>query len=162
MILNIIVAVVALVLGGLAGYFVFRYVITGKYKEMICAAEKEADVLKEKKLLEVKEKFLNEKSELEKEVRSRNQKIQQSENRLKQREISLNQRQEELGRRKQDLDQQQQYDLSKQCKLGGRSDGDQPGYAHSRHGRKERVQKCDGLLVADGQPQQKASQKYHT
>ena len=47
MILNIIVAVVALVLGGLAGYFVFRYVITGKYKEMICAAEKEADVLKE-------------------------------------------------------------------------------------------------------------------
>ena len=30
MILNIIVAVVALVFGGLAGYFVFRYVITGK------------------------------------------------------------------------------------------------------------------------------------
>lgn len=108
MILNIIVAVVALVLGGLAGYFVFRYVITGKYKEMICAAEKEADVLKEKKLLEVKEKFLNKKSELEKEVQSRNQKIQQSENRLKQRELSLNQRQEELGRKKQDLDQQQQ------------------------------------------------------
>ena len=95
-------------IGGLAGYFVFRYVITGKYKEMVSAAEKEADVLKEKKLLEVKEKFLNKKSELEKEVQSRNQKIQQSENRLKQRELSLNQRQEELGRKKQDLDQQQQ------------------------------------------------------
>lgn len=108
MILNIIVAVVALVLGGLAGYFVFRYILTGKYKEMVSAAEKEADVLKEKKLLEVKEKFLNKKSELEKEVQSRNQKIQQSENRLKQRELSLNQRQEELGRKKQDLDQQQQ------------------------------------------------------
>ena len=108
MILNIVIAVVALVLGGVAGYFIFRYVVTGKYNEMVSAAEKEADVLKEKKLLEVKEKFLNEKSELEKEVRSRNQKIQQSENRLKQREISLNQRQEELGRRKQDLDQQQQ------------------------------------------------------
>ena len=108
MILNIIIGAVALVLGGLAGYFIFRYVITGKYKEMVSAAEKEADVLKEKKMLEVKEKFLNKKSELEKEVQSRNQKIQQSENRLKQREISLNQRQEELGRRKQDLDQQQQ------------------------------------------------------
>ena len=108
MILNIVIAVVALVLGGVAGYFIFRYVITGKYKEMVNAAEKEADVLKEKKLLEVKEKFLNKKSELEKEVQARNQKIQQSENRLKQREISLNQRQEELGRRKQDLDQQQQ------------------------------------------------------
>ena len=40
---------------------------------MVSAAEKEADVLKEKKLLEVKEKFLNKKSELEKEVQARNQ-----------------------------------------------------------------------------------------
>ena len=55
----------------------------------------------------MKEKFLNKKSELEKEVQQRNQHIQQSENRLKQREISLNQRQEELGRRKNDLDNQQ-------------------------------------------------------
>ena len=107
MILNIVIAAVALVLGGLAGYFVFRYVLTGKYKEMISAAEKAADVLKEKKMLEVKEKFLNKKAELEKEVQSRNQKIQQSENRLKQRELSLNQRQDELGRRKHDLDEQQ-------------------------------------------------------
>lgn len=75
---------------------------------MIAAATKEAEVLKEKKLLEVKEKFLNKKSELEKEVQQRNQKIQQNENRLKQREISLNQRQEELGRRKQEVEQCQQ------------------------------------------------------
>ena len=108
MILNIIIAVVALILGGLCGYFIFRYVLTGKYNEMISAAQKEAEVLKEKKKLEGKEIFLNNKSDLEKEVQSRNQKIQQSENRLKQRELSLNQRQEELGRRKQDVDQQQQ------------------------------------------------------
>ena len=75
---------------------------------MVAEAEKAADVVKEKKLLEVKEKFLSKKSELEKEVQLRSQKIQQSENRLKQREISLNQRQEEIGRRKQDVDQQQQ------------------------------------------------------
>ena len=74
---------------------------------MVAAANKEAEVLKEKKLLEVKEKFLNKKSELEKEVQQRNQKIQQNENRLKQREITLNQRQEELGRRKQEVDQEQ-------------------------------------------------------
>ena len=103
----IITAVVALIIGGVAGYAVFRYVIKGKYNEMIDAANKEADVIKEKKLLEVKEKFLNKKSELEKEVQVRNQKIQQSENRLKQREISLNQRQEELGRRKQEMEQMQ-------------------------------------------------------
>ncbi|MCI7011926.1 MAG: ribonuclease Y [Prevotella sp.] len=103
----IICAVIALLIGGAGGFLIFRYVIKGKYNEMIAAAEKEAEVIKEKKLLEVKEKFLNKKSELEKEVQVRNQHIQQSENKLKQREISLNQRQEELGRRKNELDNQQ-------------------------------------------------------
>ena len=107
MLLTIIISVAALILGGIGGYLVFRYVLTGKYHEMVEAANTEADVMKEKKLLEVKEKFLNKKSELEKEVQVRNQHIQQSENRLKQREMSLNQRQEELGRRKNDLDNQQ-------------------------------------------------------
>ena len=105
---TIIIAAVSFVVGGLAGYAVFRYVIKGKYNEMIDAATKEADVVKEKKLLEVKEKFLNKKSELEKEVQLRNQKIQQGENKLKQREISLNQRQEELAKRKQEVEQNQQ------------------------------------------------------
>ena len=108
MIVTIIAALVALVIGGAAGYFIFRYVIKGKYNEMIDAANKEAEVVKEKKLLEVKEKFLNKKAELEKEVQQRNSRIQQSENKLKQREISLNQRQEDLGRRKQEVEQYQQ------------------------------------------------------
>ena len=108
MIVTIIAALVALVIGGAAGYFIFRYVIKGKYNEMIEAANKEAEVVKEKKLLEVKEKFLNKKAELEKEVQQRNTRIQQNENKLKQREISLNQRQEDLGRRKMEIDQYQQ------------------------------------------------------
>ena len=108
MIVTIIAALVALVIGGAAGYFIFRYVIKGKYNEMIEAANKEAEVVKEKKLLEVKDKFLNKKAELEKEVQQRNSRIQQNENKLKQREISLNQRQEDLGRRKMEIDQYQQ------------------------------------------------------
>ncbi len=108
MVVTIIATLVALVLGGTLGFFIFRYVITGKYNEMIAAANKEAEVVKEKKLLEVKEKFLNKKAELEKEVQQRNSRIQQSENKLKQREISLNQRQEELGRRKQEVEQNNQ------------------------------------------------------
>lgn len=108
MILNVIIAVAALVVGGVAGYLIFRYVLTGKYKQMMEQAEKDADVLKEKKLLEVKEKFLNKKSELEKEAQQRNQKFQQNENRLKQREMSLNQRQDDLNHRKQEVDKQQQ------------------------------------------------------
>ena len=108
MVVTIIATLVALVLGGALGFFIFRYVIKGKYNEMIAAANKEAEVVKEKKLLEVKEKFLNKKAELEKEVQQRNSRILQSENKLKQREISLNQRQEELGRRKQEVEQNNQ------------------------------------------------------
>ena len=107
MILEIILIAAALIVGGFCGYLIFRYFLKGKYNEMIAAANKEADVMKEKKLLEVKEKFLNKKSELEKEVQVRNQHIQQSENKLKQRELSLNQRVEDLGRRKNELDNQQ-------------------------------------------------------
>jgi len=79
-------------------------VATGKYRQIIEEASKEAEVIKEKKLLEVKEKFLNKKSELEKEVQQRNQQIQQHENRLKQRELSLNQRQDDLNRKKGEIE----------------------------------------------------------
>ena len=105
---EIIIAVVALAIGGGIGYAIFRYVLKGQYQEVMDKARKDAEVVKEKKLLEVKEKFLNKKSELEKEVQQRNQRIQQSENRLKQRELKLNQRQEEISRRRQDVEQQQQ------------------------------------------------------
>ena len=102
--MEIILAIAGLIVGGGVGFGLFRYVLTKKYRGVLAEASKEADVLKEKKMLEVKEKFLNKKAELEKEVQQRNQKILQVENKLKQREIGLNQRQEDLGRRKSELD----------------------------------------------------------
>lgn len=104
----VIAALIALIVGGVAGYYIFRYVIKGKYNQMIEAAKKEADVVKEKKLLEVKERFLNKKSELDKEVQAHNQKMQAGENKLKQREISLNQKQQELAKIRQDMEREQQ------------------------------------------------------
>lgn len=102
-----IIALVALLVGGSGGYLCFRYVLMSIYKHKLDEATKEADVIKEKKLLEVKEKFLNKKAELEKEVQQRNQHILQTENKLKQREMSLNKRQEEINRSKQELDTHQ-------------------------------------------------------
>ena len=55
-----------------------------KAKNMLKEAEIEAEVIKKDKLLEVKEKFLNKKADLEKEVAIRNQKIQRVESKLKQ------------------------------------------------------------------------------
>lgn len=104
---DFIIALVALLVGGGGGYLCFRYVLTSIYKQKLYEASKEADVIKKKKLLEVKEKFLNKKAELEKEVQQRNQHILQTENKLKQREMSLNKRQEEINRTKQELDTHQ-------------------------------------------------------
>jgi ribonuclease Y len=71
---------------------------------MEAEAIKEAEIEKQKKLLEIKEKFLSKKNELDKEIHQRNQQIQQAENRNKQREMTLNQRQDELNRRKQETE----------------------------------------------------------
>ncbi len=104
---EIIISSVCFIAGCIAAYVFFRYVLKKTYKKTLADANKEAEVIKEKKLLEVKEKFLNKKAELEKEVQQRNQKIAQAENKLKQREISLNQRQDELNRRKQEVENNQ-------------------------------------------------------
>lgn len=100
----IISAVAAFIIGIGIGYILFRYVIKGIYADMIAAAEKESEVMKRDKLLEVKAKYLNKKNELEKETQQRNQKLQQNEQRQKQREQSLNQKQNELDRRNKELD----------------------------------------------------------
>ncbi len=74
-------------------------IITQKKEQILKDAEIEGEAIKKSKQLEVKEKFLNKKAEMEKEAAIRNQKIQQAENKLKQRELSLNQRHEDLQRK---------------------------------------------------------------
>ena len=99
--IGIIIAIICAAGVGFAiGYTLYKTALKKKYEDILKKAEEEAETIKKNKLLEVKEKFLNKKSELEKEVAMRNQKIQQAENKLKQREISLNQRQDELQRKK--------------------------------------------------------------
>ena len=96
MIAIIATAIACFIVGGILSYILFRYVLKSKYDNVLKEAETEAEVIKKNKLLEVKEKFLNKKADLEKEVALRNQKIQQAENKLKQREMVLSQRQEEI------------------------------------------------------------------
>lgn len=71
---------------------------------MLDEAQQQAEVIKTQKILEAKERYLNEKSQLESEAQQRNQKIAQAENKIKQRELSINQKQEEINRRKSELD----------------------------------------------------------
>ena len=98
--LTIAIAAVCFAVGVGLSYLFFRYGLKTKYDNIIKEAETEAEVIKKNKLLEVKEKFLNKKADLEKEVALRNQKIQQVENKLKQREMVLNQKQDEVQRKR--------------------------------------------------------------
>ena len=92
MTITILLALIAFLVGGAISFAFFKYGLKGRYNKIIKEAETEAEVIKKNKLLEVKEKFLNKKADLEKEVALRNQKIQQAENKLKQREMVLNQK----------------------------------------------------------------------
>ena len=116
-ILAISIAVGCLIIGGVIGFVLFRYIIKQKYNQIIKEAQIEAETLKEKKQLELKEKFLNRKAELDKEANQRNQKMQSFENKLKQRELTLNQQHEEVQKKMNDIESQRNNLFKQQEKL---------------------------------------------
>lgn len=96
--------VASFVIGVLLTYFLTKSISTSKYNTRLKEAEQEAIVIKERKLLEVKQRELEIKAQLDKETNERNSKLSMNENRLKQKENTLNQKMEELNRKKSELD----------------------------------------------------------
>jgi len=112
MLTTVLTALGSLALGVGATLIASKTIYRAKFEGIIDEAEKEAEVIKKKKILEAKEKSLNMKSELEKQANARNSKIQSMEAKLKQREMVLNQKQEEVQKRSSELDQEkEQIDL---------------------------------------------------
>ena len=101
--MTIIIALVTFVVGGLLVWFVMRVLMKSRYDAVIREAEKESEVMKQKKLLEVKEKFLHLKADLEKQVSARNSKIQSVEAKLKQRQEDLQRKNSEVDAVKENL-----------------------------------------------------------
>ncbi|MDH6354322.1 ribonuclease Y [Dysgonomonas sp. PH5-45] len=98
--MEIIIGVVAFIVGIAVAWVLLNFVSNSKVKKRLEEAEREAEVIKKNKLLEVKNQAIEMKSEFERMATSRNAKMQAAENKNKQREMTLNQRQEELQRRK--------------------------------------------------------------
>lgn len=122
----VIAGIAGLAIGAALTFLIAFSGAKSKAKRIIQEAEAQGEVMKKNKLLEVKEKFLNKKAELEKEVAVRSHKLQQAENRIKQRETQLNQQQSENQRRrneidaiKESLDEQLQVVAQKQSELDG-------------------------------------------
>jgi len=93
---TIIATIFAFLAGGLLTWIITQILLKSRRDKMLIEAEKEIEVMRKNKMLEVKEKFIQLKSDLEKQVASRSAKIQSTEAKLKQREVMFSQRQEEL------------------------------------------------------------------
>ncbi len=116
--MDIIVFILVGLLVGLAlGYFAFvvlrKQQLEKERSSIIEESKLQGENLKKDRILEAKEKYMQLRSEYEKEVNRRNQEINNSENRLKQKEQSLDdklksakQREEETQKTRERLDQQ--------------------------------------------------------
>lgn len=106
--LVIVVALVAIGAGAGLMYVLNQSMLKNKAQQALKDAEAKGELLLKNRQLEAKEKFLQLKSEHEKEVSQRNQQIAQQENKLKQKEQTLNQKIEQTQRKDAELDQLKQ------------------------------------------------------
>ncbi len=104
-IISIIVGAAALVIGLVAGKFIFAKNTKKQIEDaeshaqtILKEAELRAETLKKEKELEAKEKFVQMKSAHDRDVMQRNQKIVESESRVKQKEQSINQKEANLDK----------------------------------------------------------------
>lgn len=103
-VIGIIAASVALVVGGFISYFIWDKALKSKSQKIIKEAEAEAEVIRKDKILQAKEKFLQLKSEHEKEINERSNKLVAAENKFKQKEITLSQKIEENNRKRKETE----------------------------------------------------------
>jgi ribonuclease Y len=104
-VIYIIIGAAALIAGLLAGKFLFAKNTRKQVEEaesqaqtILKEAELRAETIKKEKQLEAKERFVQLKSEHDREVLDRNRKIGESENRAKQKEIAINQKEAALDK----------------------------------------------------------------
>ena len=100
----ILIAIGTFAVGILLAVLFMIFFGKSRYNILLQEAEKEAEVIKKNKMLEVKEKYLHLKTEWEKQAAARNAKMQSAEAKIKQREIIFGQRNEELQRKMTDVE----------------------------------------------------------
>ncbi len=101
---EIIIGAIALVGGGFISYFVLQRALKRKSESIIKDAQSEAEVLRKDKILQAKEKFLQLRTEHEKQINAKNAKLLVIENKVKQKETAVNQRVEDFQRKKKEVD----------------------------------------------------------
>lgn len=113
MITVLVASLAGVAVGGGFTWVVFNNILKNKKEGILAEATKEGETLKEKKILQAKEKFLEMKNQHENEVRERNKKLQQGEDKIKSRERELSQQMENYKRKEKEIEQQRE-NLNKQ------------------------------------------------
>lgn len=129
MMLTVIAALVGLIVGGGAAWIFAKKASDGEAQKLLAEAERKAksttedaernakrildeanskaEMIREKKMLEAKERFQELKAKHEEEVNQRNRSVQEGEQRIKQKENTLNQKLEHLNREVQAAEKKQ-------------------------------------------------------
>ena len=155
-IITLIIAIVALLIGIIAGKFIFAKDNRKRIEEaelqsqtLIKEAQLRAETIRKEKELEAKERFVQLKAEHDREVNERNRKVNEGENRIKQKELTLNQKTEHLERQikendaiKQNLNRQIEVVNLKQAELEKHQE------EHQR-----RLEKISGLTAEEAKAQ---------
>lgn len=156
MILLIITGAVALILGLAAGWLIFSKNTKKRIEEaeelaekIVKEAELRAETIKKEKQLEAKEKFVQLKSEYDRDVMERNRKISEAENRIKQKEQSVSQKESALDKQSKEMDAIKE-NLNRQIEVvnNKRSELEKHQEEHIR-----RLEKVAGLSADDARNQ---------
>ena len=166
-ILYIIIGAAALITGIILGKLVFARNTKKQVEEADQQAQKiiadgqlQAETLKKEKILEAKEKFVQLKSDHDREVMQRNQKIVEGESRIKQKEQSLNQKDQNLEKQIKDNEAIKE-NLNRQIEIVNikRTELEKHQEEHIR-----RLEKVAGLSAEDAKAQliESLKQEAHT
>ena len=147
--IEIIIAVAGVIIGGGISFFVLNSKNSGKAKLIIEDANKQAEQIKKEKLLQAKEKFIELKSEHDKVINKKNNDINNTHQRVKQKETTLNQKLAEVNKQdakfktlSSELDQQRSAIERKQLELD-----------KSHKNQVEQLEQISNLSAADAKSQ---------
>lgn len=101
----IIIAIVTAIAGYAIAMYLSKQKATSQANVILDDARREADVIKEKRLLEAREEEMKILNDAERAAQQKMQRVQSSEQRARQKENHLNQQQNELNRRKAEVEQ---------------------------------------------------------
>ena len=151
-IITVVAAIAALLIGLIAGKIIFNKntqnlidEATQQADRIVKDAQSQAETLKEKKMLDAKEHFLQLKTEHEKSVLQRNQKVVDAENRIKQKEKDLNDKTQLAQKQIQDYDQKK-VNLDRQLEVVGKKQ-EELSKQHEEH--IKRLEKVANLKAED-------------